>query len=153
MRALLFLAIALSHYPLSSLSHAQENAPSPQPIRFRAVDVFVDSSEKPLAAYQLEVTATDGEAKIAGIEGGEHPAFKQPPFYDPKAIQQERVILAAFNTAAADKLPTGKTRVATLHFQTKGEQPPHYTVKIETGATINGEKINVTASVTERSGL
>jgi hypothetical protein len=42
--------------------------------RFRAVDIFVDSTNKPLAAYQLEFTASAG-AKIVGIEGGEHAAF------------------------------------------------------------------------------
>jgi hypothetical protein len=149
----LFLAVGLLLNPLSSSSHAQDNVPSPQPVRFRALDVFVDSGDKPLAAYQLEVSAADGDTKVAGIEGGEHPAFKQPPFYDPKAIQQERVILAAFNTAAADQLPTGKTRVATLHFQTRGDQPPQYTLKLATAASVDGQQINVSASAIERNGL
>src|SRR6185503_6777104 len=64
-------------------------------IRFNALDIFVDSGTRPLAAYQLTFTATTGDVKIVSIEGGEHPAFKEPPNYDPQAIQQERAILAA----------------------------------------------------------
>ena len=131
---------------------AQEaNAPA-APIRFRAVDVFVDSQAKALATYQVEVSVVSGEARLVGIEGGGHPAFQQPPFYDPKAIQQERVILAAFNTAGADKLPSGKTRVATLHFQTKGNRPPQYTVKLEAAATVDGGRMAVSVSLVERDG-
>ena len=73
--------------------------------RFGAVDIYVDSGSTPLAAYQLEFAATNGVAKIVGIEGGEHAAFRQPPFYDPKAIQHERVIIASFSTAPATDLP------------------------------------------------
>src|SRR5438552_2611435 len=66
--------------------------------RFGAMDIFIDSGSTPLAAYQIEIAATNGLAKIVGIEGGEHPAFQQPPFYDPKAMQHDRVILAGFST-------------------------------------------------------
>ena len=69
----------------------------------------MDSGSTPLAAYQIEFTATNGIARIVGIEGGAHPAFRQPPFYDPKAIQHEHVIIASFSTANAADLPTGKT--------------------------------------------
>src|SRR5262245_59605150 len=76
------------------------------PGRFRAVDIYVDSGSAPLAAYQLEFSVTNQVAKIVGIEGGDHEAFREPPFYDPKAIQQERVILAAFSTQASEQLPS-----------------------------------------------
>jgi hypothetical protein len=94
------------------------------PIRFRAVDIFVDSKDKPLAAYQLEFSVTGADAKIVGIEGGEHAAFSTPPFYDPKAMQQERVIIAAFSTNAVSRLPQGRTRVATIHLQTRATSEP-----------------------------
>jgi len=121
-----------------------------QPLFFRAVDVFVDSGAKPLAAYQLQLTAEKADVKIVGIEGGEHPAFQTPPFYDPKAIQQERVVLASFNTAPADKLPKGKTRVATVHFQIPSSEPAQFAVKVQVAATVDGKKISVQASVEER---
>ncbi len=118
-------------------------------IRFRAVDIYIDSANTPLAAYQLEFTVTNGVAKIVGIEGGAHQAFHEPPFYDPKAMQQERVIIAAFSTEDSKNLPKGKTRVATIHIQTIGIEQPAYQLKLETAADSGGNKIPVTASAKE----
>ena len=125
-------------------------AATDQIVRFQAVDIFIDSKETPLAAYQLEFTVRTGGAKVVGVEGGEHPAFKDAPFYDPKAIQHERVIIAAFNTGSADKLPKGKTRVATIHLQVTGERNPDCAVKLETAATVEGRKILVETTYQER---
>ncbi len=121
-------------------------------IRFRAVDIFVDSGETPLAAYQLEFAATNGNARIVGIEGGDPPAFAQPPFYDPKAMQHERVIIAAFSTEAADKLPKGKTRVATIHVQTFGASEPLFETKLQTAGGADGKKLVAVVSSEERKG-
>ena len=119
-------------------------------VRFHTVDVFVDSTNSALAAYQLEFTVTSGNAKIVGIEGGEHPVFADAPFYDPKAIQQERVILAAFSTQSADKLPAGKTRVATIHLQISGTNELKFETMLTTAATSDGNKIAATISATEK---
>ncbi|MGB0582489.1 MAG: hypothetical protein ACPGVU_22595 [Limisphaerales bacterium] len=81
---------------------------------FHAVDIYVDSGEERLAAYQLHVRAGAG-VSIVGIEGSEHAAFRKPPYYDPQAMQRNEVKLAAFSTLAKSKLPKGKTRVTTLH--------------------------------------
>jgi hypothetical protein len=117
--------------------------------RFRAVEVFVDSGNTPLAAYQLEFTAS-GNAKMVGIEGGEQPAFKEPPYYDPQAMQQERVILGAFSTAPAEALPKGKTRVATIHLQSNGDETPRYEVQLKAAATAGGRKISAQPSANEK---
>ncbi|MCX6929850.1 MAG: hypothetical protein NT154_42555 [Verrucomicrobia bacterium] len=117
--------------------------------RFCAVDIYVDSGSTPLAAYQLEFAATNGVAKIVGIEGGEAPAFHQPPFYDPKAIQHERVVIASFSTATAG-LPTGKTRIATIHYQTTDTQPPQFALRLQTAGDMQGNKLSVKASFEER---
>src|SRR5512140_2968924 len=101
--------VFLLYFGLAAGLLAQQPATEEGRSRFGAVDIYVDSGSTPLAAYQLEFTATNGVAKIVGIEGGEHTAFRQPPFYDPKAIQHERVILAGFSTADAAGLPIGKT--------------------------------------------
>ena len=87
---------------------------------------------------------------MVGLEGGEHPAFKDAPFYDPKAIQHERVIIAAFNTTSGDKLPKGKTRVATIHLQITKERNPEYTVNLEIAATLEGRKIVAETMYEER---
>lgn len=123
----------------------------PAQSRFEAVDVFVDSGAQPLAAYQLEFLSTSGNARIVGIEGGEHPAFNQPPYYDPKAIQHERVILAALNTASRDKLPNGKTRVATIHVQISGEREPKFELTLQAAASADGQPISVQATFAERN--
>src|SRR4030095_1590218 len=98
---------------LQAVSTGSQTAP--RVVRFETVDVFVDTTDKSLAAYQLEFFTASGDVKIAGIEGGAHPAFATPPYYDPKAMQQDRVILAAFTTDDAAALPVGRIRVATIH--------------------------------------
>lgn len=142
----LVLFAALTTFPLN----AQEATLQTNAVHFRAVDIFVDSQDQPLAAYQLEFTASGSSAKIVGIEGGEPAAFREAPFYDPTAIQHERVIIGAFSTGPADELPTGKTRVATIHLQTTGREMPRFHVQVQTAATVGGRKISVQASAIER---
>lgn len=129
---------------------AQQQAREEGPSRFSAVDIYVDSKNAPLAAYQIEFSATNGVAKIVGIEGGVSGAFHEPPFYDAKAIQHERVIIAAFNTAAADKLPLGKTRIATIHLQIIGDSSPQFQLTLQTAANSDGNRISADASFEER---
>ena len=117
--------------------------------RFRAVEIYLDAKGTPLAAYQLEFTVTNVVAKIVGIEGGDHPAFRSPPFYDPKAMQHERVILGTFSTEAAEKLPSDKTRVATIHLQTFGDSEPRFNLSLRTAADPEGKKITVSADCQE----
>ena len=115
-------------------------------VRFGAVDVYIDSGETPLAAYQLELAAEVGEVKIVGIEGSDHPAFKKPPYYDPAAMNRDRVILAAFTTRK--ELPKGKTRVARIHVQIIGEVQPQYAVKLDLAATTEGKQMPAKVSLT-----
>jgi hypothetical protein len=123
---------------------------APRAVRFETVDVFVDTTDKSLAAYQLEFFAASGDVKIAGIEGGAHPGFATPPYYDPKAMQQDRVILAAFTTDDA-ALPVGKTRVATIHLQTLGTDPPDFEIRLQAAADAAGETITAQATFQERN--
>ena len=91
-------------------------------VRFAAVDIIVDLPDgTELGSYQVELAPLDNkvaQVRVVGIEGGEHAAFKTPPFYDPKAIGSERVILAAYSTAA--ELPTGRLRIARVHYEITG---------------------------------
>jgi len=73
------LATLILGWLLACSSLAQRADQDDIKIRFQTVDIFVDSNEQPLAAYQLEMVAESGEVRIAGIEGGEHAAFKSPP--------------------------------------------------------------------------
>jgi hypothetical protein len=129
---------------------AQQPASEEGPSRFCAVDIFIDSKNAPLAAYQIEFFATNGVAKIVGIEGGDSGAFHEPPFYDAKAIQHDRVIIAAFNTSSAEKLPSGKTRIATIHLQIVGDAMPQYQLSLQVVANPDGNKISANATFEER---
>jgi hypothetical protein len=79
--------------------------------RFVAVDVYVDVGERKLSAWQVEI-ACDPRAAIAGVEGGEPMAFREPPTYDPRALNGGKIVLAAFTPGDA---PSGRVRVARLH--------------------------------------
>jgi len=131
----------------------------PAKVRFAPVHVYLDPAGKPLAAYQFElVCATpiktfppdensasrlryEPQVKIVGVEGGEHPAFKEAPYYDPAALMNDRIIIAAFNTGS--DLPTTRTRIATIHLQITGDAEPKYALSLTTAADANGENLPV----------
>jgi hypothetical protein len=136
--------IGILFFGLAASLLAQQPAIEEGRSRFRAVDIYLDAKGTPLAAYQLEFAVTNVVVKVVGIEGGDHPAFRNPPFYDPKAIQHERVILGAFSTDAAEKLPTGKTRVATIHLQAFGDADPEFKLKLQVAADSSGARISAT---------
>jgi hypothetical protein len=124
---------------------------SQAPVTFRTIDLFVDSGSQPLAAYQLSFACAAADAKIVGIEGGEHSAFAEPPYYDPKAMQSNHVVVAAFNTASPGQLPRGRTRIATIHLQTSASGARAYELKVDAAATPAGESITVNAEAIERN--
>lgn len=108
---------------------------------FTHVDLKIDAGSQRLGAWQVEYAAalindsgdTIGTVELVGIEGAPiavtsgtataslaspvRPAsvYAMPPHYDPDALSQNRVILAAFSTQPAAELPTGVVPVARLH--------------------------------------
>jgi len=108
-------------------------------VHFAPLDVFIDSGRHKLAAFQFELKTLAGEVKIVGVEGGEHEAFAEPAYYDPAALANDRIIIAAFNTAA--DLPTGKTRIATIHLQIIGDVKPEYQLDLTVAASEDGNEI------------
>jgi hypothetical protein len=139
--------------PAQLMQDAREAGPVTQPAavansQFKAIDVFIDSKDQSLAAYQFELHATAGDVKIVGIEGGEHAAYKQPPFYDAKAMMGDRVIVAAYSTL--DDLPLGKTRIARVHVRVGGNVEPKYELKLTASASKEGKSIaGATVSLAE----
>jgi hypothetical protein len=110
-----------------------------QKVRFAQLPVYLDSGNQALAAYQFELKATAGQIKIVGVENGEHPAFNEPPYYDPAALAKDRIIIAAFST---DKdLPKGRTRITTIQLQIIGDTEPQYELTLTVAADENGNKI------------
>lgn len=114
------------------------------------VEIWIDSHDQRLAAYQLEFKPTSGNVSIVGIEGGESGPFAHPPYYDPGAMMSERVIIADFSTAAAESLPTGRFRIATIHVRISGDAEPAYAATLSIAATIGGKTIP--ADVTLNTG-
>ena len=135
-------------------------------VRFVPVHVYLDPGGKPLAAYQFELVCSvpvraysseednasrrhhEQQIKIVGVEGGEHPAFRDAPYYDPAALMNDRIIIAAFNTSS--DLPTMRTRIATIHLQIPGDAEPQYELSLTTAADANGE--NLPAKITLEKG-
>jgi len=123
---------------------AARPVPADRPaVRFAVVDVYVDSGPTKLAAWQVAITATAGDVKLVGIEGGEHAAFAGPPYYDPAAMKKDRVRIAAFSTGA--DLPTGRTCVARLHVQIGGDEAPEYAVELQAAAGPDGQPVKAQA--------
>lgn len=135
--------------------HVQTEIPGPDDIgqdktRFEAIDVFVDSGIQSLAAWQLEMKSTANDVQIVGIEGGEHPAFKEPPYYDSRAMNSNRVIIAAFSTD--ENLPSGRSRVARIHVQVRGPGARTWMSELMTSATADGTRIPAEISIQKVAG-
>jgi hypothetical protein len=108
-------------------------------VRFVSLPVYIDSGNRALAAYQFELKTKSGQVKIVGLENGEHPAFAEPPYYDPAALAKDRIIIAAFNTG--NNLPTGSTRVVTIQLQVIGDVQPQYSLELKVAADSEGNEI------------
>lgn len=113
--------------------------------RFEAVDIFVDTGAVPLAAYQAELLDPTGRSRVVGLEGGEHPAFRAAPYYDPAALRRSRVIIAAFSTGG--ELPEGRTRVARVHLEVQGVGRPDLSVRLVVAATREGQEVPAAADL------
>lgn len=117
--------------------------------RFESVDVYVDAGETPLAAYQVRLSAVTPDspnaAVLVGIEGGDAGVFEVPPYYDPKALATNRIVVAAYSLAAT--LPVGRTRVARLHLQLGASQLVQYECKLEVAGDAAANSIQATVEV------
>jgi len=144
-RATLMLALAClvgiaDEEPATAPTQASES-------RFAWVDVFIDPQGKPLACYQFELAAKDADVTLVGVEGGEHAAFAQPPYYDAKANVQNRIVIAAFNTG--NDLPRQRTRVARVMVRIRGNRHPHYAATLQVSASPDAQKIPASISTSE----
>ena len=152
---LLTLAIAT---PLVLAQPAQERPPAPgrvtpgattelhQPT-FQTLEIYLDPQGSPLGAYQFELTEAHGRMTVVGLENGEHPAFAQPPFYDHAAVSSgraDRVIAAAYSLRPAASLPTGRTRVCTVHVQLTGAGEPEFELSLVVAGNAEGRPIPAT---------
>ena len=125
--------------PVLAQQSEQDYSTAQPGVRFAPLHIYLDSGKSSLAAYQFEVKAAAGQIKIVGVEGGQHVAFKEAPYYDPAALAKDRIIIAAFSTG--DNLPKGRTRIATIHLQIIGDPEPQYELKLIVAADADGKEI------------
>ena len=138
----LIATILISIYiigPVLARQAESNDSAAQQKVRFTPLYIYIDSGQKSLAAYQFELKAAAGQIKIVGVEGGEHSAFQNPPYYDPAALTKDRIIIAAFNTGR--DLPKGRTRIATIHLQIIGDTEPEYKLDLTVAADADGKEI------------
>ena len=125
-----------------------EGAAADPIVRFVPLHITLDPQGEALAAYQFELKTISGRIKIVGVEGGDHAAFSTPPYYDARALMQDRVIIAAFSMEAA--LPTTATRIVTLHLQVLGDVEPQF--KIDVIVAADGQSQPVEALIQHQLG-
>jgi hypothetical protein len=125
--------------PTESLQPPAVATPATQSVRFATVDIRIDPKNHPLAAYQIEIVGDPQHVKLAGVEGGEHAAFRDPPYYDPAALSRNRIIVAAFNTGS--DLPKGEFRAARLHVQISSDAKPAFEVKLTVASASDGSAV------------
>jgi hypothetical protein len=128
---------------------AQQNA-----TRFAVVDVYIDSAE-PLAAWQFELRERHGAMQVVGIESGESASFDAPPFYDRDAVARgsaDRIVVASYSLAAPGRLPTGRTRVASVHVRLRGAPTPDYRLDLIAAGGTDGRPIAAAVSLATRTG-
>ena len=135
---IILITICLAISVLAQQSQQEKTSDQPS-VRFTPLYIYIDSGNEGLAAFQFELKAVTGQIKIVGVEGGEHVAFKQPPYYDPAALANDRIIIAAFNTS--HNLPTGHSRIATIHLQIIDDIQPEYKLNLIVAANADGEDI------------
>jgi hypothetical protein len=125
--------------PVLAQQSEQDYSTAQSGVRFAPLHIYLDSGNSSLAAYQFELKAAAGQIKIVGVEGGQHKAFKEAPYYDPAALAKDRIIIAAFSTGS--DLPKGRTRIATIHLQIIGDAEPQYDLKLAVAGDANGKEI------------
>ncbi len=137
--AIILMSISIIVPVLAQQSEQDITTVQPK-VRFVPLHIFLDSGSQPLAAFQFELKAAAGQIKIVGVEGGQHAAFKEAPYYDKAALyKSNRIIIAAFNTGR--ELPKGRTRIATIHLQIIGDAEPDYELKLTVAADANAKEI------------
>jgi len=136
---LIILASICLIVPVLAQQSEQDYSTAQSGVRFAPLHIYVDSGNKSLAAYQFELKAAAGQIKIVGVEGGQHAAFKEAPYYDPAALANNRIIISAFSTGS--DLPIGRTRIATIHLQITGDAEPQYELKLAVAGDAEGKEI------------
>lgn len=149
------LALAGMRFALAQPAPAAESAARfAADVRFATIDVYVDSPE-PLAAWQFELREATGAMAVVGVENGESAAFAGTPHYDLAAVAQgraERIVVADYSLGESDTLPTGRTRIATVHVRLTGAQTPEFELQLVAAGNAAGQAIDAAAVLELQEG-
>ena len=132
---------------------------------FATIDITIDPLDKPLGAYQFELTSPDASFKVLGVEGGGHPAFDhgRPPYFDPvvREAGADRLILAEYALPQfdAEELPDAPVLIAKVAVLFErpidANEPPTIELTLTTAGDADGNKIQAnlghTLQIPERS--
>lgn len=111
--------------------------------RFTVLEIYLETAE-PLAAWQFELRESTGSMRVVGIENGDSDAFGEAPYYDLAAVSggaADRIVVADYSLRPATELPTGRSRVATVHVQLEGTADPEYVLNLMAAGGADGEPI------------
>lgn len=139
----LFAALTGAVFLAAGSGASSLEARSPARQEFVAYDLHIDPKGQDLAAWQIEVRAR--HAKVVGVEGGEHVAFRDAPYYDRRALSQGLIKLAAFQLE--QDFPTKRTRVARLHFAIEAGRTPELAVELQVASTPEGKIAGAEVSI------
>ena len=113
-------------------------------VRFTTIDVFLVTDE-PVAAWQFQLREASGRMRVVGVENGDSAAFGEAPYYDLAAVgagTAERVIVADYSLDPPVELPSGRTRVATVHVRIEGPGDPDYELNLMAAGAADGQPIS-----------
>lgn len=116
----------------------------PPETRFIAIDIYAQTRDRALAAWQVELACDPAQAKVVGVEGG----APKPPYYDPAALNGGRIILASFTTEPDP--PSGRVWIARVHLEETGR--PEYAAKVMAAASPGGERFEPTLELVRSGG-
>ena len=111
--------------------------------RFTTLDIYLETTA-PLAAWQFELRESAGRMRVVGVENGDSAAFGEAPYYDLAAVSggaADRIVVADYSMRPAAELPTGRSRVATIHIQLEGAAEPDYVLSLMAAGGADGGPI------------
>lgn len=140
MKKTVILSVTLALLTATSLILAQTTG-----AQFAVLDVYIDSQDQALAAWQFELTDANNHMQVVGVESGEHGSFAKVPVYDRDVVDQgqaERIIVANFSLDSTQALPKGVSRIASIHVRVDGE--PNYQLRLVNAGNADGVSIPAT---------
>ena len=136
-----------------ALSMTGPDAVAADSVAFATIDVYIDSPQ-PFASWQFRLSDRERATTIVGVENGDSDAFPDAPWFDRDAVadgRADRLIVADYSLAEPSRLPSGRTRIATLHVMLDAARAPDYRLELVTVTTADGTRVVAAASYVTRT--